>query len=88
MPADEVEEIPSAAPISNVYAAGQGSSLFSLALPRVFRRSNNVDFARVEGVPGALLANQLTEEALEDRAYQFERWITTKVGFVEGCGCW
>lgn len=76
---DEEEWAASAAPISNVYAAGEGSALFSLSLPRVFQRGV-VDFSRVEGLPGVFLANQLAPEALEEQhAFEYLRWISTKV---------
>lgn len=77
--ADEQEWIPSSVPMSNVYAAGDGTPIFSLALPRTYHRDGIVDFTRVDGVPGVLLANQLELEALQDGSYDFERWITTKV---------
>ena len=59
------------APISNVYNQGWNTSLFSLSLPRNYRRSYMADFSRVEGLPGVLLANQLGKDVL---ASQPGRW--------------
>ena len=59
------------APISNVYNQGWNTSLFTLSLPRNYRRGYKTDFSRVEGLPGVLLANQLGKDVL---ASQPGRW--------------
>lgn len=63
---DEQEPAAAAAPVGNVYAPGGGDAAgaFSLSLPRAYRAFQASDIARVEGLPGVWLANQLDEEAM------------------------
>ena len=63
---DEREPSAAAAPVGNVYAPGGGDAAgaFSLSLPRAYRAFQASDVARVEGLPGAWLANQLDEDAM------------------------
>ena len=60
-------------------------------MPRSFKRSSTggslPDFARIEGLPGVLLANQLDAGVLEQyadgwRRPNYEQYIQTKVGAV------
>ena len=63
---DEQEPAAAAAPVGNVYAPGGGDAAgaFSLSLPRAYRAFQASDVARVEGLPGVWLANQLDEDAM------------------------
>lgn len=63
---DEREPAAAAAPVGNVYAPGDGDAAgaFSLSLPRAYRAFQASDVARVEGLPGVWLANQLDEDAM------------------------
>lgn len=81
---DEQDQVTANAPISNVYSQGWNSSLFSLSLPRNFRRTYTADFSRVEGLPGVLLANQLSREVLDEPPKiwgfpDYEGYVQTKV---------
>ena len=87
---DEQDQVTAAAPISNVYSQGWNSSLFSLSLPRNFRRAYTADFARVEGLPGVLLANQLSRQVLDQPPpawgqLDYESYVQTKVGLHLAC---
>ena len=63
---DETDPTAAAAPAGSVYAPGGGAATgaYSLSLPRTRRAHGTSDVARVEGVPGAFLANQLDEGAM------------------------
>ena len=63
---DEQEPAAAAAPVGNVYAPGGGEAAgaFSLSLPRAYRAFQASDVARVEGLPGVWLANQLDADAM------------------------
>ena len=63
--------------------AGYNSSLFTLSMPRNFRGGRQVDFARVEGVTGVFIANQLDRHALQRGHAQseahYDKFIRSKV---------
>jgi len=63
---DEQEPAAARAPVGNVYAPGGGDAAgaFSLSLPRAYRAFQASDVARVEGLPGVWLANQLDADAM------------------------
>lgn len=50
-------------PTSDAYAPAYAASLHTLSLPGVYRRDFVTDFTRVEGIPGAYVANQLDPTA-------------------------
>eukprot|EP00884_Botryococcus_braunii_P007264 jgi/Botrbrau1/16539/Bobra.0327s0006.1 len=85
---DEEDMVSARAPISNVYAPGYNSSLFTLSLPRNYRQHFVTDLARVEGLPGIFMANQLSGERLHDPAFvhdlDYDRYVQTKVTFNGG----
>ena len=76
--------------------AGRASPLYTLTLARNFKRMAAggalTDFARVEGLPGVMLANQLESGVLEQyaEAYRhpdYEQFVQTKVpGPAPGAG--
>ena len=77
-------------------AAGRQSPLYSSTLPRNFKRQGTLgaltDFARVEGMPGVLLANQLEAGVLEQYAQSrrhpdYESYIQTKVRHRWAASC-
>jgi hypothetical protein len=90
---DEEDEFSANAPIGNVYAPGYSTSLFTLSMTRNFRRSFITDFARVEGLPGVYLANQLSKEVFEDpsmirrQGKVYEDFVQTKIA-TNGGGQW
>lgn len=63
---DEADPAAAAAPAGPVYApgGGDGGSVYSLSLPRARAKHGATDLSRVEGWPGAFLANQLDEGAM------------------------
>ena len=62
--------------------AGYNNTLYTLSMLRNFRRRFITDFARVEGVPGVYLANQLSSKMVSDpaamRSADFEKFIQSK----------
>ncbi len=46
--------------------AGYDASMFTLSLPRNYRNQQIADFARVEGLPGVYMANQLEASIFDD----------------------
>lgn len=87
---DEQDLVSAYAPIGNVYTQGFNTSLFTLSMPRNFRPMHSfsayqvADFARVEGMHGVLMANQLAPEVLDQPASawgppDYESYIQTKV---------
>ena len=61
---------------------GYNNTLYTLSMLRNFRRRFITDFARVEGVPGVYLANQLSNKMISDpsamRSADFEKFIQSK----------
>ncbi|KAK9828958.1 hypothetical protein WJX72_003046 [[Myrmecia] bisecta] len=89
---DEEDRIEAQAPISNVYTPGLNNTLFTLSLPRNYRRNYVSDFGRVEGLPGVYLGNQVNGHMMSDPAWQtrgmdYENFLQTKVTF-NGGGHW
>lgn len=71
--------------------AGRANPLYTSTLPRNFKRQSvegaMTDFARVEGLPGVVLANQLEAGVLEQYAESYrhpnyEEYIQTKVCMI------
>lgn len=77
--AEEKETSESVAPMSNVYAAGEGHPIFSMSLPRAYNVDRLTDFRAIEGLPGIFLANQLDMKALESAYDRDSQWVSTKV---------
>lgn len=68
-------------------AAGYDASMFTLSLPRNYRNQMIADFARVEGLPGVYMANQLEASVFEDPSSipydkNFNDFLQTKVSSV------
>lgn len=64
--------------------AGYDASMFTLSLPRNYRNQQIADFARVEGLPGVYMANQLAATIFEDPSSRshdknFNEFLQTKV---------
>lgn len=63
--------------------AGYNNTLYSLSMPRNFRRRYITDFGRVEGVPGVYMANQLSPDIMADptskKSIDYEKFIQSKV---------
>lgn len=58
--------------------------MFTLSLPRNYRAQQIADFARVEGLPGIYMANQLDSTILEDPSAKpydknYNEYLQTKV---------
>jgi len=91
---DEADPAAAAAPAGNVYSPGsgeEGSPIFTLALPRTYRTAAASDFARVEGLPGVFMANQIDGDAFSGGGGSgkpgrraFESYVRTRVSFNGG----
>lgn len=67
---DETDEFQALAPISVIYNPGPNSAIYSLGMRRNFRRGYVTDFARVEGLPGALAICLMSAKTPELQVYQ------------------
>ena len=47
-------------------SAGSDASMFTLSLPRAYQTERIADFARIEGLPGVYMANQLDSKVFDD----------------------
>jgi sortilin len=91
---DEEDPAAAAAPAGNVYSPGSGETgapIFTLALPRTYRTASASDFARVEGLPGVFMANQIDGDAFaggggagKPGRRAFESYVRTRVSFNGG----
>ena len=66
---------------------GYDASMFTLSLPRNYRNQQVADFARVEGLPGTYMANQLEATIFEDPSSipydkNFNDYLQTKAGVL------
>lgn len=62
---DETDEFQAQAPISVIYSPGPNNTIYSLGMRRNFRRGYVTDFARVEGLPGALASLSASPSRLQ-----------------------
>lgn len=67
-----------------VLCAGYDASMFTVSLPRNYRSQQIADFARVAGLPGIYMANQLDDAIFQDPATphyytDFKDHLQTKV---------
>lgn len=86
---DELDPVTSRAPMSTVYASGYDASMFTLSLPRNYRNQQIADFARVEGLPGVYLANQLEASIFDDPSSvpydkNYNDYLQSKITFNGG----
>ncbi|KAL3138147.1 hypothetical protein ABBQ38_005375 [Trebouxia sp. C0009 RCD-2024] len=86
---DEIDPLASKAPMSTVYASGYDASMFTVSLPRNYRSQQIADFARVAGLPGIYMANQLDDAIFQDPATphyytDFKDHLQTKITFNGG----
>lgn len=66
-------------PSADAYAPAYNASLHTMSIGDVYRRLYITDFARVEGVPGYLLANQI-DRSLSTRMFSFLKTKHSKNG--------
>ena len=75
-----------------VPCAGYDASMFTLSLPRNYQNQQIADFARVEGLPGVYMANQLEASIFDDPSSvpydkNYNDYLQTKVSVVLGGSC-
>jgi hypothetical protein len=86
---DETDEFQAKAPISVIYNPGPNSTIYSLGMRRNYRRGYVTDFARVEGLPGMYLANQLDGKIFRDPSLlpakgSYSQFVQTKISMNGG----
>lgn len=90
--ADELDDISARAPMSNIYSSGPKATIYTIGMRRNFQRGHINDFARVEGLPGMYLANQLDGKIFNDPSLMPSRsaygeFVQTKLT-LNGAASW